>query len=323
MESVVEVPARYIGFNPGLKTALQACPASTVDYICKNLNISSEGLNKNKKVEKICKTLKNGIAIPLILKNLSEDSRITLLKILDSGGWMACREFTEMNELFAHGITFAGKSKDDNIVIIPKDLREPLLLWFDQKITYYQLKSLCNSRTYNRAWKYAGSFIKRTIDGSEISGIVGGNYGDYFTTLNLKELKATCTCKSGDDLCKHAIALGLTYIVSPESFRRKEKDVVIKKIRRLSDIPEFLDSVTLDDLVKELKKRKITQKEITRILNMNQNLFISAKRCEKIGHRYNFLNACKLACMYLIEIIGVQESSEVTKQENLNKYLKS
>ena len=168
-----------------------------------------------------------------------------------------------------------------------------------------QLRAQVSAKTYQRAQEYVAYFTHRTIDGNEISGKVEGNYGTYTTFLDASGswLEGRCSCRAADEMfCKHAVALGLTYLKSPESFITKEK-VGRREITSLDDVADYLDSVTLDELVKELKARNITQKRITEILNMNPNLFSSAKRCEQRGRYYNFLNALKLACLYFLELV--------------------
>jgi uncharacterized Zn finger protein len=172
-----------------------------------------------------------------------------------------------------------------------------------------QLRSRVDAKTYQRAQEYIGHFTHRTIDENEISGKVKGNYGTYTTFLRVSDryLEGRCSCQAADEMfCKHSVALGLTYLEAPENFKKKKK-VGRKEITGLDDISHYLSSVTLDDLVKELKEKGITQKRTIEILNMNPGLFGSAKRCEQRGRYYNFLGALKLSCLYLLDLVEQNE----------------
>ena len=175
-----------------------------------------------------------------------------------------------------------------------------------------QLRAKVSQKTYQRAQEYVMQFTHQTIQGNEISGKVEGNYGTYTTFLHVSDkgdfLEGRCSCRAADqDFCKHSAALGLTYLATPESFVQKEKagkagKVAREEIKSLDDVAAYLKRVTLDELVKELKARGTSQKSLLEILKMNPNLFSSAKRCEQRGRYYNFLNALKLACLYLLKM---------------------
>jgi hypothetical protein len=105
--------------------------------------------------------------------------------------------------------------------------------------------------------------------------------------------------------CKHAAALGLTYLRDPGSFKALAT-ADRTEVRALADVVRFLKGTSLEDLVSELQARGITQKQLVDILGINGGLFYSAKRLEKRGRRYGFLNACKLACAYLLDVVEHQ-----------------
>lgn len=116
-------------------------------------------------------------------------------------------------------------------------------------VTESLLRSKVSTQTYQRAQEYVEQFACRTIDGGEISGKVEGNYGIYITFLEVSDnrLEGRCSCRAADDMfCKHAVALGLTYLESPDSFVKKEK-VGRREITSLDDVVGYLDSVTLDE----------------------------------------------------------------------------
>jgi uncharacterized Zn finger protein len=65
-----------------------------------------------------------------------------------------------------------------------------------------------------------GEFTRRLIRENIISGMVEGNLGTYNVSLGVsnEELTPNCNCPADMYFCKHAVALGLTYIDQPDSF---------------------------------------------------------------------------------------------------------
>jgi hypothetical protein len=150
-----------------------------------------------------------------------------------------------------------------------------------------------------------GTFESPEVASREIRGDVTGNYGTYTAILRRvgNGLECACSCPAADDMdCKHAAALGLTYLREPDAF--KEIPTANRtEVRALADVSKFLKGTSLDALVEELRARGIAQKQAVEILGINSELFGSAKRLEKRGRRYGFLNACKLACAYLLDVV--------------------
>ncbi len=81
--------------------------------------------------------------------------------------------------------------------------------------------------------------------------------------------------------CKHAAALGLTYLREPASFRKMAASDRAE-FRALASVSKLLEGTSLERLVAQLRARGITQKR---------------------GRPYGFLNACKLACVFLLEVL--------------------
>ncbi len=172
-------------------------------------------------------------------------------------------------------------------------------------LTEKELRRSFDPKTWSRAQDYVGAFENLEITPREIRGNVTGNYGTYTTILRRigDDLEFACSCPAADDMdCKHAAALGLTYMRDPGSF--KEIAAANRaEVRALADVSKFLKGRSLEQLVEELRDRGVTQKQVVEILGINSGLFGSAKRLEKRGRRYGLLNACKLACAYLLEVV--------------------
>jgi len=179
-------------------------------------------------------------------------------------------------------------------------------------LTEKELRECFDPKTWSRAQDYVEAFGGREHSPSEIRGIVSGNYGTYTTILRRvgDVLECACSCPAADDMdCKHAAALGLTYLRAPRFFKEiAGRDRT--EVRALRDISKFLKGTSLEALVEELRGRGITQKQVVEALGINAGLFASAKRLEKRGRRYGFLNACKLACAYLLETVEEQGQAD-------------
>jgi hypothetical protein len=190
----------------------------------------------------------------------------------------------------------------------PKPTKKPGASRLLFPLTERELRKSFGEETWRRAQEYVGAFYATEAGPREIRGSVTG-HGDTYSTFLRRVggyLECACSCPAADDMnCKHAAALGLTYLRGPASFKAmagKNRT----EIRAMGDVSKFLKGTTLDDLVKQLQDRGVTQKQVIEILGINQGLFGSAKRLEKRGRRYGFLNACKLACAYLLGVIEKQ-----------------
>lgn len=77
-----------------------------------------------------------------------------------------------------------------------------------------------DEKIFHRAQPYVGEFTHRLCCGNTIAGRVAGNYGVYAVSLggDGSKLAPSCTCPADMEFCKHAVALGLTYLEEPDSF---------------------------------------------------------------------------------------------------------
>jgi uncharacterized Zn finger protein len=87
-------------------------------------------------------------------------------------------------------------------------------------LTEERLAQGVDEKTFHRAQPYVCEFTHRLLSGSVISGDVAGPHGVLRVSLTVGDstLTPACRCTSHPGFCRHAIALGLTYIEEPQSF---------------------------------------------------------------------------------------------------------
>jgi uncharacterized Zn finger protein len=87
-------------------------------------------------------------------------------------------------------------------------------------ITETQLAQAVDEKTFHRAQPYVREFTHRLLSGHTITGRVAGPHGVYTVSLASEgvTLKPSCSCRTDGEFCRHAIALGLTYLEEPETF---------------------------------------------------------------------------------------------------------
>ena len=72
----------------------------------------------------------------------------------------------------------------------------------------------------------------------------------------------------------------------------------------LTDVRAYLDSVTLDALLTQLKAKGITQKAFAEQIGMNTRHLSVIKASELRNHYFNELGATKLACLWMLDHLG-------------------
>ena len=82
------------------------------------------------------------------------------------------------------------------------------------------------------------------------------------------------------------------------------KSKQVKEIRQLTDVQAYLNSVTLDALLTQLKAKGITQKAFAEQIGMNTRHLAAIKSSELRNHYFNELGATKLACLWMLEYLG-------------------
>jgi hypothetical protein len=99
------------------------------------------------------------------------------------------------------------------------------------------------------------------------------------------------------------VVLALTFLSKPGQFKvvtpKQRKDV-----RTLTDVRSYLDSVTLETLLSQLKEKGITQKAFAEQIGMNTRHLAAIKSSKLRHHYFNELGATKLACLWVLEHLG-------------------
>ena len=154
--------------------------------------------------------------------------------------------------------------------------------------------------------RYVGKFTDRERTGQRIVARVKGNHGVY-TVMNEVEgnsLHSACSCyigKGGE--CHHCVALGKTFLDDPQSFV-EFFPIGQDDVKSLGDLSDYLKSVSLANLLDQLKAAGITQKAFAESIGLTSNYLTGLKASEKAGrHRYE-LGAVKLACLWTLARFG-------------------
>jgi len=157
-----------------------------------------------------------------------------------------------------------------------------------------------------KATPYVNAFTAKVRSGQKITAQVEGNHGTYTVSIQLdtKGLSSACSCyisKHGN--CHHCEALAHTFIQDPSPFQ-VVKPKQRKDVRNLEDVHAYLDSVTLEGLLSQLKAKGITQQAFAEQIGMNPRHLTAIKSSELRHHYFNELGATKLACLWMLEHLG-------------------
>ncbi len=155
----------------------------------------------------------------------------------------------------------------------------------------------------DKVGRYVGKFFNCTRLESRISGKVVGNHGTYTVTIQVKDdlLTSACSCYIGKGgYCHHCLALAITFLNDTSAFE-VVKTRTCDEIKALATLKEYLDGVTLDMLLQELRAKGITQKAFAESMGMNPRHLTAVRSSELRNHFYNELGAAKLACLWVME----------------------
>lgn len=165
------------------------------------------------------------------------------------------------------------------------------------------LKKTWEKKSSEKVKRYIGQFHERKKLETRISGKVEGNHGIYTVTIQLQEdrISSACSCYIGKHgYCHHCEALAKTYLENSESFQELGTRK-IEEVNNLQDLELYLQSETLDSLLKQLKKKGITQKSFAESIGMSSRKLSSIKSSEQRNRFYNELGATKLAVLWVME----------------------
>lgn len=157
-----------------------------------------------------------------------------------------------------------------------------------------------------KAKSYVNAFSARVRSGTKITAKVVGNHSTYTVSIHLgpQGLTSACSCYIGKHgHCHHCEALAITFLADPSLFKvvtpTQRQDV-----RGLTDVWSYLESVTLEALLIQLKAKGITQKAFAEQIGMNTRHLTAIKSSELRHHYFNELGATKLACLWVLEHLG-------------------
>lgn len=171
------------------------------------------------------------------------------------------------------------------------------------KLTEEQLKNICSGINLQRAENYVGKFHNCSVDGSIIKGTIKGNHGDYEVSLDLASdpIGYKCCCENSKELfCKHAAALGLTYIYTPWVFASKTR-LDRKKLQSTNEIQFFVKTTPLKDLLDELKKANIGLSTISELTGISMQQISVMVKEDTTGKHHSLTDPLKMSCMFLLE----------------------
>ena len=157
-----------------------------------------------------------------------------------------------------------------------------------------------------KAKGYVNAFFAAQRRGTTITAKVVGKHGTYTVSIQVEPqgLRSACSCYIGKHgHCHHCEAFAITFLADPSAFKVIQTKQM-KEVRHLTDVRSYLDSVTLDALLAQLKAKGVTQKAFAEQIGMNTRHLAAIKSSELRHHYFNELGATKLACLWVLEHLG-------------------
>ncbi|MFN0124296.1 MAG: SWIM zinc finger domain-containing protein [Blastocatellia bacterium] len=162
---------------------------------------------------------------------------------------------------------------------------------------------------------YVDKFYARKRTGMKITACVVGNHGEYTVSIEVrdKDIRSGCGCYIGrDGGCHHCVALAYTFLQDAASFT----EIIHpprKALRTLDALAAYLEGVTLESLLDELKEKGITQKALAESIGMSSRHMSAVKSSELRNHYFHELGATKLACLWALEKIKAPAAQKKKK----------
>ena len=176
----------------------------------------------------------------------------------------------------------------------------------DINILKETIQSHWSHQPSSKVQRYIGQFFEHRRIGTKIKAKVVGNYGTYTVSIQVEEqrLSSACSCYIGKHgYCHHCEALARTFLNDVSVFQEVEQKQ-LEEVGSLAGLYEYLQGVTLETLITELKANGITQKAFAESIGMSSRHLSAIKSSEKRNRFYNELGATKLACLWILEHLG-------------------
>jgi hypothetical protein len=171
------------------------------------------------------------------------------------------------------------------------------------KLTEEQLKNISSGINLQRAENYVGKFINCSVDDSFIKGTIRGNHGDYTVTLKIDvdPIEYSCDCEKGKDVfCKHAAALGLTYIYTPWVFSSNQI-IDRKSLRTTDEIKFYIKTTPLKQLLDDLKTINVSVSQLADLSGIPIKRIAALVKDDSMDTTHNLTDPLKLSCLFLLE----------------------
>lgn len=172
------------------------------------------------------------------------------------------------------------------------------------KLSIEDLNGVASEITLQRAESYVGNFYDCSINDETLSGKIRGNHGEYNVSLTLdangKVISHKCLCdRSKIECCKHATALGLTYIYTPWLFNGKRIDRSM--IKSMDDLQYYLSTTPLKEVFSGLKDLGIPLSDLANLLKISTSQLSSIVKDDQAGKVHTLTEPIKLGCLYLLD----------------------
>jgi uncharacterized Zn finger protein len=170
------------------------------------------------------------------------------------------------------------------------------------KLSEEQLRNISTPLNLQRAENYVGKFIDCSVEGSLLKGTIKGNHGAYITTLQIDSdpIKFSCECSNSKEVfCKHAAALGLTYIYTPWVFASSRK-LDRKSITTFDDIKFYIKTTTLKSLLDDVRGKNISSSQVAELAGVSIQQLSSIVKEDLNGKNHVLTDPLKIACLYLL-----------------------
>ncbi len=172
------------------------------------------------------------------------------------------------------------------------------------KLTEEQLRTAFSPDVLLRAEGSVGQFSDCTVKNGDLHGKIKGNHGVYNVTLYTSKTPPTgeCNCKNGSahEPCKHAAALGLSYIYTPWIFKSEDR-IDRSGFKTIDDIQFYVAITPLRQFVDELRSRDISLSKLAEISRIPLQQISTAVKDSESGTPHTLTDILKLASLYLLD----------------------